>query len=51
MSALIHAILLSGSERLEREALERIGHDAAAAAAITVSRAGADLPWASELTA
>lgn len=49
MAALINAVLDGGSENLDRAALERIGRDAVAAASVTVSRAGADLPWAWEL--
>ena len=49
MASLIHAVLDVGSEGLDRSTLERIGSDAVRAAAITVSRAGADLPWAREL--
>jgi fructokinase len=49
MSSLVHAVLDGGSTGLDRPALERIGGDAVAAAALTVSRPGADLPWADEL--
>ena len=49
MASLINSLLISGSEDLSREMLEHIGRDAVAAAAITVSRKGADLPWAAEL--
>lgn len=50
MASLIHSVLESGSGDLGRAALERIGRNAVSAAAITVSRAGANLPWAHELT-
>ena len=49
MASLIHAVLDVGSEGLDHSTLERIGREAVRAAAITVSRAGADLPWAREL--
>ncbi len=49
MSSLVAEVAADGSVGLDRSALERIGRDAAAAAAITVSRAGADLPWSDEL--
>jgi fructokinase len=49
MASLVHAVLDVGSEGLDHSTLERIGRDAVRAAAITVSRAGADLPWAREL--
>lgn len=49
MASLIHSALGSGSAGLGAAHLERIGTDAAHAAAITVSRPGADLPWAHEL--
>lgn len=49
MASLIHSVLQHGSSGLPRRALESIGYDAVRAAAITVSRAGADLPWSSEL--
>lgn len=51
MASLIHSVLEGGSRGLEHAALERIGREAVRASSITVSRAGADLPWASELTA
>ncbi|KQP67988.1 hypothetical protein ASF40_19530 [Microbacterium sp. Leaf288] len=51
MAALIHAVLGIGSENLDRPTLEHVGRAAVAAAAITVSRTGADLPWAHELEA
>jgi fructokinase len=51
MSSLICAVLEHGSEHLDSRKLQSMGRDAAAAAAITVSRAGADLPWAGELAA
>lgn len=49
MSSLVRAVLDGGSMDVDRRTLERIGRDAVAAAAITVSRPGADLPWAEEL--
>ena len=49
MGSLIHAVFDVGSEGLDRSALEQIGSDAVRAASITVSRAGADLPWARDL--
>lgn len=49
MASLIHSVLEHGSRGLDRQALQCVGHDAVRAAAITVARAGADLPWASEL--
>jgi fructokinase len=49
MASLIHSVLEHGSVRLDRHVLEALGREAGKAAAITVSRAGADLPWASEL--
>lgn len=51
MASLINAVLDRGSEGLDRAALEQVGRAAVAAAAITVSRPGADLPWADELEA
>lgn len=50
MASLIHSVLQSGSDGLDGSALERMGAEAARAAAITVSRPGADLPWARELS-
>lgn len=49
MASLIHSLLQRGSAHLMRHDLEAIGRAAARAAAITVSRAGSDLPWSSEL--
>lgn len=49
MASLIHAVLDGGSAGLDRARLRRICQDAVDAAAVTVSRSGADLPWASEL--
>lgn len=49
MTSLISSVLKTGSRDLSRADLERIGTSAARAAAITVSRSGADLPWAHEL--
>ncbi len=47
MASLIHSLL--DDPAVDRGALERLGADAVRAAAITVSRAGADLPWGREL--
>ncbi|MDY0908825.1 carbohydrate kinase [Microbacterium sp. CFBP9034] len=49
MASLIHSLLDRGSAGLRQEELEAIGQAATRAAALTVSRAGADLPWAREL--
>ncbi|MCT9002361.1 carbohydrate kinase family protein [Microbacterium memoriense] len=49
MAALIHSVLIHGSATLDATMLRQMGEDAVASAAITVSRAGADLPWAREL--
>lgn len=49
MASLIYSVLRSGSDTLDRDALEQIGAEAVRAAAITVSRAGANLPWSDEL--
>lgn len=49
MASLVHSLLESSSADLDGAALERIGRAATRAAAITVSRAGADLPWLREL--
>ena len=49
MASLIASVAQEGSAPLDRAALERWGTAAARAAAITVSRAGADLPWSTEL--
>lgn len=49
MASLVASVAASGSADLDRDALERIGGDAIRAAVLTVSRAGADLPWAREL--
>jgi fructokinase len=51
MASLIASVLATGSAGLDREAIDEIGRDAVHSAAITVSRAGADLPWAHELAA
>lgn len=48
MASLIDSILTNGLPAT-REEIEALGADAVTAAAITVSRAGADLPWAWEL--
>lgn len=42
-------VLTQGSSNLGREQLTEMGSAAVRAAAITVSRTGADLPWAAEL--
>ena len=49
MASLIHAVWERGSAGLGHAALEQIGENAVHASAITVSRPGADLPWAHEL--
>ena len=49
MASLIHSVLKNGSRSLERATIERFGREAARAAAITVGRAGANLPWEAEL--
>lgn len=49
MASLVHSLLESSSADLDGAALEHIGRAATRAAAITVSRAGADLPWLREL--
>lgn len=49
MAAMVHALASRPGRSLAREDLEAIGRDAVRAAAKTVSRAGADLPWAAEL--
>ena len=49
MASLIASVLEGGVDAPTRDTLERTGSDAAHAAAITVSRSGADLPWRSEL--
>ncbi|MDN3312008.1 carbohydrate kinase [Microbacterium oryzae] len=51
MASLIRSLVNAGSRDLDEGAMESIGRAAAAAAAVTVSRAGADLPWARELAA
>lgn len=50
MSSLI-ADLLTTDRPLDRSTIEVLGIRAAVAAAMTVSRAGADLPWAADLAA
>lgn len=47
MASLIQSLL--NDPAVDRAGLERLGMNAVRAAAITVSRAGADLPWAREL--
>ena len=49
MASLIHSVLRFGTSDLDRAKLVHIGTDAVHAAAITVSRAGANLPWAHEI--
>lgn len=49
MASLIVSVTQEGSAGLDAEALERIGREAVHAAAVTVSRAGADLPWTEDL--
>lgn len=49
MASLAHSVLRTGSAGLDAGALRRIGAEAVRAAALTVSRAGADLPWSYEL--
>jgi fructokinase len=49
MASLIASVHRAGSADLDRASLEEIGRSATRAAAITVARAGADLPWAHEL--
>ena len=49
MASLIHSLLERGSADLGARDLETIGRAAARAASVTVSRAGANLPWKSEL--
>lgn len=49
MASLIAAVLRRGSRSLDRAELRAIAANALRAAAVTVSRPGADLPWASEL--
>jgi fructokinase len=49
MASLIASVAETGSADLGGTDLERIGVSAVRAAAITVSRAGADLPWRHEL--
>jgi len=50
MASLVASVLRNGAERITLESLERMGREAAHAAAITVGRAGADLPWLQELS-
>jgi len=51
MSSVIRSVLAHGSAGLDLPTLERLGRDAVHAASLTVSRAGADLPWQRELEA
>ncbi|GAA1060124.1 PfkB family carbohydrate kinase [Agromyces bracchium] len=50
MASLISFVAERGSDGLDAADLERAGAAATQAAAITVSRAGADLPWGYELS-
>lgn len=50
MASLIHSVLERGSGNLSQSDLGTIAEHAVAAAAITVGREGADLPWAHELS-
>ena len=49
MATMIHALASRPVGPLARDDLDAIGRHAVDAAAVTVSRAGADLPWAAEL--
>ncbi|WP_298741992.1 carbohydrate kinase family protein [Microbacterium lacticum] len=49
MTSLISSMSTANLDLTDPAALHRIGEDAARAAAITVSRAGADLPWAADV--
>lgn len=49
MASVLAALVRTPSRTADRRDMEAIGQDAVRAAAVTVSRAGADLPWASEL--
>ena len=49
MASMIDSILAEGTDALTRDAVERIGRRASRAAAVTVSRAGADLPTRAEI--
>lgn len=51
MSSLIADALALRDHPLDADALERLGNRAGRAAAVTVSRRGADLPWEEELAA
>lgn len=51
MASLMHSLLALDGRPLDRDALAAMGEDAVRAAAITVARAGADLPWAHEVAA
>jgi fructokinase len=51
MASLVDFVAKHGSRDLDARALEHAGSAAVQAAAITVSRAGADLPWAHEVSA
>jgi bifunctional ADP-heptose synthase (sugar kinase/adenylyltransferase) len=51
MASLVDFVAKHGSRDLDSRALEHAGSAAVQAAAITVSRAGADLPWAHEVSA
>lgn len=49
MASLLASVIAHGDAPVTAGMLERFGREAARAAAITVSRAGADLPWTAEL--
>lgn len=49
MASTIRSVVALGSAGLSAEQLHGLADDARAAAAVTASRAGADLPWAAEL--
>ncbi|MCP2636077.1 hypothetical protein K0817_005780 [Microbacterium sp. HD4P20] len=51
MTALIDAVLNEAPRAADETALRRMGAHAAAAAAITVQRAGADLPYRRDIVA
>lgn len=49
MASIIRSLLDAPSSGITRSEIERMGSDAVSASAVTVSRSGADLPWAHEL--